>query len=191
MAQPDVICPKRRLRRAVAEMFGLEEYLLPGSSRRGPVVKARYAFAYVARSWWPDMSYPRLGRLLGGRDHSTILHGLRQFNDWLARDPELQSKVSRLMASRLSDQHDAQIRAWGDYQAELAREADRQRRIALTGTVRTAEFHHAVADGVSLVSEGRKAKPVNALCPDDYDALRRKAGSDALGAALAAAGGWR
>lgn len=191
MALPDVICPKRRLRGAVAAMFGMEEYLLPSSSRRVPVVRARYAFAYVARAWWPELSYPRIGRLLGGRDHSTILHGLQQFDGWLAADSELQSKVSRLLASRLSDQHDAHIRAWGEYRAELEREAERQRRIALFGTVRTSEFESAVADGISQVSAARKAKPVNALDPDDYDALRRKAGSDALGAALAAAGGWR
>jgi len=131
----DSVCPKRRLRRAVAEMFGIEEHLLPGASRRRPVVQARYAFAYVARTWWPDLSYPRIGRLLGGRDHSTVLHGLRQFEEWRARDRDLQDKVARLLASRLSDQHNAHVRAWSDVQAERERAAERQRKIALFATV--------------------------------------------------------
>jgi len=191
MAQADIICPKRRLRRLVAEAFGIEEHVLLGRSRLGSVVRARYAFAYVARTWWPTMSYPRLGAMLGGRDHSTIIHGLRQLREWLERDAELQAKVSGLLACRPSDRHDAHVRAWHD---ELGRREAERRRIELLAakvTPLSPHFDTAVARGVAAVSAGRRVKPKNVLVDDDVDALRRRSASNDLSAAIRAAGGWR
>lgn len=65
-----------RLLRAFSQITGFTEYALTGQSRKGPLVIARQALYAAAR----DMGYsmPRIGQLCGGRDHTTVLHGIRQ-----------------------------------------------------------------------------------------------------------------
>jgi len=47
---------------------------LIGSSRQGHVVHARWSIMLGLRR--AGLSSPEIGRLLGNRDHSTVLHGL-------------------------------------------------------------------------------------------------------------------
>ena len=43
-----------------------------------------------------DLSLPQIGRLYGGRDHSTVLNSLRRVEAGLAEDPELAERVQEL-----------------------------------------------------------------------------------------------
>ena len=64
--------------RDVAERHGVHPCDITGVSRATRVVAARFAAiaeSYVER---PDLSMPALGRLFGGRDHTTILHAVRK-----------------------------------------------------------------------------------------------------------------
>jgi hypothetical protein len=47
-----------------------------GRSRVAPVVRARMAAAYLIRTQ-TTLSLPRIGGVMGGRDHTTILHSVR------------------------------------------------------------------------------------------------------------------
>lgn len=49
---------------------------LIGSSREGHVVHARWSIMLGLRR--AGLSTPEIGRLLGNRDHSTVLHGIRK-----------------------------------------------------------------------------------------------------------------
>lgn len=57
-----------------------------GKSRFSHIVAVRHAsIAAIARRF-PWMSYPHLSRLMGGRDHTTIMHALKKMGAWEPRE---------------------------------------------------------------------------------------------------------
>ncbi len=106
------LCPKRRTRQMCAEAFGVEEHRLVGHSRVRAIVVPRHATFYVLRERFPDMSLPWIGRFMGGRDHSTILHGIRSINERMKRDDALRQLVQSLVKGRLPEDHDAHVVRW-------------------------------------------------------------------------------
>jgi chromosomal replication initiation ATPase DnaA len=92
MAQP---CPTRapitakRIIEIVAKHADISIADIKGQCRKAPLVHARHVAALLIRHWRPDLSYPQIGRLMGGRDHSTIIHGQRLIMDRLRRNPDL------------------------------------------------------------------------------------------------------
>ena len=50
-----------------------------GRSRYQYIVDVRHLAMVEVAKRFPWMSYPQMGRLFGGRDHSTIMHALRKF----------------------------------------------------------------------------------------------------------------
>lgn len=67
-----------RILEVAAQHFGLTVADLIGHSRRKELVFARQATMSLCRSLL-GMSYPALGRLFGGKDHSTVLYSIRKF----------------------------------------------------------------------------------------------------------------
>lgn len=63
---------------AVAAGHGLSLRDLTGKSQTRPVVRARFEAIVAVRELYPEKSLPTLGRLFGGRDHTTILAALRR-----------------------------------------------------------------------------------------------------------------
>lgn len=59
------------------------EYLI-GHTRRAGVAWARFEIMWRARLEL-GMSYKLIGRVLGGRDHATIIHGVKRYEDWRVR----------------------------------------------------------------------------------------------------------
>lgn len=57
--------------------FGIDKETIEGGSRKQEIVKVRDLIVYVLREY-ADMSFPAIGRLLGGRDHTTIIHAYRK-----------------------------------------------------------------------------------------------------------------
>lgn len=110
-----IICPKRRVRRLCAEAFGVEEHRLVGARRVREIAVPRQATYYVLRRRFPAMSYPQIGRFMGGRDHSTILHGIRRIEALMARDPELRATIDGLLTGRITMEgaaFDAHVLRW-------------------------------------------------------------------------------
>ncbi len=95
------LLPKRRkvaaekILHAVAEAFGVtvEELRAKGRSRR--VAVPRQVAMYLLREE-AGLSLPRVGEYLGGRDHSTVMHGVRKVADWLERDAQFRRRVMNL-----------------------------------------------------------------------------------------------
>ena len=50
---------------------------LAGRSRRKDIIPARHE-AYYRLKDEVGLSFPRIGAILGGRDHSTVIHGARK-----------------------------------------------------------------------------------------------------------------
>ncbi len=61
---------------AVALIFGLSVEQLRGRSREREAIYARQAAMLLLRDYAPILSAAAIGRLLGKRDHTTVLYGV-------------------------------------------------------------------------------------------------------------------
>lgn len=73
--------------RACCKYFDLTRSQITAARRTAPVVYARQIAMYLCK-FYTTKSYPEIGRRLGGRDHTTVLHGHRKVEaaikkDWL------------------------------------------------------------------------------------------------------------
>jgi chromosomal replication initiator protein len=78
-----------------ARYFGITQAALTGPSRRTSLVTARNIVVHLARRF-TDLSYAEIGRALGGRDHTTIMHADRRLAEQLASDPHTQRTIDEL-----------------------------------------------------------------------------------------------
>ena len=83
------------IQQQVAERFGISRAELIGSSRAATPLRARQVAIYLTREL-TDLSLPQIGRLYGGRDHSTVLNSLRRIEASLGEDEALTAKVAEL-----------------------------------------------------------------------------------------------
>lgn len=72
-----------------------DEVVLP--SRKTPFVEARQLLMYLLYND-TSLSYPAIGELLGGRDHTTVIHGANKIEAELQNDDMLRARVQRLRA---------------------------------------------------------------------------------------------
>jgi chromosomal replication initiator protein len=82
----------------VAGAFGISRAELVGSSRAATPLRARQVAILLTRES-TDLSLPQIGRLYGGRDHSTVLNSLKRVEASLATDPELAERVAALRSA--------------------------------------------------------------------------------------------
>lgn len=78
--------PQRAVRDGIAEIFGVEPHQLIGRGRTKPLPLFRHTAMWVLRKCFPHLSYPMVGRLFGGRDHSTVINGCRNVEARRKRD---------------------------------------------------------------------------------------------------------
>jgi chromosomal replication initiator protein len=86
----------------VAAAFGVSREELTGSSRAAVPLRARQVAMLLTRES-TDLSLPQIGRLYGGRDHSTVLNSLRRVEAGLAADPQFGARVAELRRAIHSD----------------------------------------------------------------------------------------
>lgn len=84
--------------RTLAESLGLTKKEVVSPSRRQDIVRVRDLIVFLLREYG-DMSYPAIGRLLGGRDHTTIIHAHKKILKLAENDSELRHGLSHLIAS--------------------------------------------------------------------------------------------
>jgi len=83
------------IQQQVAERFGISRAELVGSSRAATPLRARQVAIYLTREL-TELSLPQIGRLYGGRDHTTVLNSLRRVEASLGEDQALSQKVAEL-----------------------------------------------------------------------------------------------
>jgi chromosomal replication initiator protein len=83
------------IQQTVAERFGISRAELVGSSRAATPLRARQVAIFLTREM-TDLSLPQIGRLYGGRDHSTVLNSLRRVEAGIGDDTELAQRVAEL-----------------------------------------------------------------------------------------------
>lgn len=87
-----------RILAATAEAFGLSIADLEGPRRHQPLARARQIAMYIVREM-TDLSLPKIGGIFGGRDHTTVLHGINTVSRLMKEDQVLFDRVTALMQS--------------------------------------------------------------------------------------------
>jgi len=83
------------IQQQVAERFGISRAELIGTSRAATPLGARQVAIFLTREL-TDLSLPQIGRLYGGRDHTTVMNSLRRVEAKLGEDPALSTRVDEL-----------------------------------------------------------------------------------------------
>jgi chromosomal replication initiator protein len=78
-----------------ADYFGIAVTDLVNRGRSAPIALQRQIVMYLIREE-TGASFPQIGQLLGGRDHTTVMHGIEKVAGDLAKDADLSRAVSEL-----------------------------------------------------------------------------------------------
>jgi chromosomal replication initiator protein len=82
----------------VALAFDIPRAELVGSSRAATALRARQLAILLTREL-TDLSLPQIGRLFGGRDHSTVLNSLRRASAAVAEDSDFAQRAAELRSA--------------------------------------------------------------------------------------------
>jgi chromosomal replication initiator protein len=90
--------PVEEIQERASSAFGVARSELVGSSRAATPLSARQVAIYLTREL-TDLSLPQIGRLYGGRDHSTVLNSIRRVEARLGEDQSFAAQVQALRSS--------------------------------------------------------------------------------------------
>ena len=79
----------------VAEHYQISMDQMTGKNRSNAIAKPRQIAMYLCKQM-TDYPLDAIGALLGGRDHSTIIHGANKIADEIARDTVLQAQIDTI-----------------------------------------------------------------------------------------------
>ena len=82
---------------AVAQEYNITVSELKGPRRTRRISVPRQVAMYLLRDT-AQLSFPQIGEFLGGRDHSTVMHGATKVEKSLPQDPAIREKVERVRA---------------------------------------------------------------------------------------------
>jgi len=96
------IKPKRNISledivKVVAHFYNLEEPAMYEKNRRKEVVEARQVAMYILREDY-SISFPHIGKKLGGRDHTTVMHSYEKITRELTESPNLIHDIEQIRA---------------------------------------------------------------------------------------------
>ena len=79
----------------VAEHYQISMDQMTGKNRSNAIAKPRQIAMYLCKQM-TDYPLDAIGALLGGRDHSTIIHGANKIADEIAKDTVLQAQIDTI-----------------------------------------------------------------------------------------------
>ncbi len=96
------IKPKRNISledivKVVAHFYNLEEASMYEKNRRKEIVEARQVAMYILREDY-SISFPHIGKKLGGRDHTTVMHSYEKITRELTESPNLIHDIEQIRA---------------------------------------------------------------------------------------------
>lgn len=94
LPEPQALEPQHIVE-AVAKAFGQPAEKLLARDRSAPVALPRQVAMYLLREE-ARLSLPHIGELLGGRDHTTVMHGCEKIAQLLETDERLRRQVTEL-----------------------------------------------------------------------------------------------
>ena len=84
------------IKQIVAERYNVSVNDLLGKRRTQNIAFARHVAMHLCRSM-TGCSFPEIGALFGGRDHSTVIHANRVIDEKRAANPEIEADVQKLI----------------------------------------------------------------------------------------------
>jgi chromosomal replication initiator protein len=93
--EPSPTCGLTEILAATAAEFQVEREELLARTRRPPVAQARQVAMFLAREL-TDHSLPEIGRGIGGRNHTTVLHAVNSVSSSMRSDPSVRNAVDNL-----------------------------------------------------------------------------------------------
>ncbi|MFN3837318.1 MAG: chromosomal replication initiator protein DnaA [Brevundimonas sp.] len=92
--------PERRItvdeiQKTVADHFNMKQADLLSERRTRSVARPRQIAMYLCKQH-TTRSYPDIGRRFGGRDHTTVLHGVRKIEELMPQDDQIARDVEAL-----------------------------------------------------------------------------------------------
>jgi chromosomal replication initiator protein len=81
---------------ATCEVFRVSRNLIMGRDRRKKVAEARMVIMYLGREF-TNLTLAQIGEEVGGRDHSTVSHGVAKVAKAMDEDPYLKQMVQQVM----------------------------------------------------------------------------------------------
>lgn len=79
----------------VARYYDIDQASIYEKTRRKEVVKPRQIIMYILREDF-QVSYPAIGKKLGGRDHTTVIHSCEKIKTEIKRDGELEEEITQV-----------------------------------------------------------------------------------------------
>lgn len=81
--------------KTVAEFYGIDEKEIANKGRKKRIAVPRQIAMYLIRTEL-DVSYPGIGEIFGGRDHTTALHAFKKIDKQLKEDEKMAEDVKAL-----------------------------------------------------------------------------------------------
>jgi len=79
----------------VARYYDIDQASIYEKTRRKEVVKPRQIIMYILREDF-QVSYPAIGKKLGGRDHTTVIHSCEKIKNELKSNTELEEEITQV-----------------------------------------------------------------------------------------------
>lgn len=95
LAPAEAIGGWQKIVERVAKKTGLKTAEILGQSRRKDIVLARQISMFLCREHL-GLSYPEIGRLFGGKDHATVIHGINKIQQSRADNSSLHMILTEL-----------------------------------------------------------------------------------------------
>ncbi len=101
-SSPKKFISAKKIVKAVADFYDIEEQDLMHRSRKKDVVKPRQIAMYLMREELKS-SYPTIGERLGGRDHTTAIHSCEKITHELLINSELEEELQAIRNKIFAD----------------------------------------------------------------------------------------
>ncbi len=83
------------IQRKVADHYNVRLSDMIGPRRTRTIARPRQVAMYLAKQM-TTRSLPEIGRRFGGRDHTTIMHGVRKIEELMAQDQQMAEDLALL-----------------------------------------------------------------------------------------------
>lgn len=82
----------------VCKHFGLDESVIFAKTRKKDVVQARQIAMYLAKKH-TDQTISRIGKMIGNKDHATVIHSINQIKDILDINKPFEAELKKIESS--------------------------------------------------------------------------------------------
>ena len=79
----------------VCKYFNLEQSVIQTNSRKREIVQARQITMYLAKKY-TDSSFSHIGKIVGKKDHATVLHACKTIKDQIETSKSFRSSVEEI-----------------------------------------------------------------------------------------------